>query len=110
MDLSSVVDLLNAAVVSKTGTAVAAVLLAVLVFALTKIPAVEAFVAKNPVLAKIATLVVAVVPAVVMTLAAKASFMDAAVTAVLTFLSAVGLGKLKDVVTTAVAKPADTTK
>jgi len=96
MDLSSVVDLLGTAVSSHPGTAVAALALAALVWVLQKVPAVSEFVAKTPILAHAATLVLAVVPAVVVTLSTSGSWVDALSTALLTFLSATGLKGVKD--------------
>lgn len=101
MDLSSLVDLLNAAVTSKSGTAVAALALAALVWVLQKVPAVKDFVAKNAVLAHVAMLVMAVVPAVVVSLSTTSSWMDALTTAVLTFLSALGVKGVADTVSPA---------
>ena len=95
MDL---LELLNAAITSKMGTAFAAFALALLSVGLQQIPAVKEFVAKSPVLSKVAMLVLAVVPAVVLSLTTTASWSEAALTALLTFLSALGLDSLKDVV------------
>lgn len=98
MDVQSLLDLLNSAVNSKMGTAFAAFALAALVFALQKVSVVKNFVEKQPVLSKVSMVVLAVVPAVVMSLTSKASWSDALMTAVLTLLGALGLGVVKDVV------------
>ncbi len=106
MDVAFLLDLLNSATVSKSGTAIAAFVLALLVygleFGLSKVDAVKAFLVKYPVVVKVTTLVLAVVPAVVMSLVEKASWVDAALTTVLTTLDALGLsgvgGELKELV------------
>lgn len=91
MDLSSLSDLLNAALASKSGMAVAALALALILWGLQKVPAVKAFVAKSPVLAHVAMLVVAVIPAVLVKLTSGATWLDVLATAVMTFLAAVGV-------------------
>lgn len=98
MDLS-LVNLLSSAMTSHSGTAIAALVLAALVFGLQKITVISDFVTKSPVLAHVVMLVVAVVPAaVVVTLSTSGSWVDALSTAVMTFLGAVGLKSVKDVV------------
>lgn len=106
MDLSSVVSLLNSATTSHSGTAIAALVLATLVWVLQKVPAVSDFVAKSPILAHVAMLVLAVVPAVVITLSTSGSWVDALSTAVVTFLAAVGVKGVKDTLTTSASAPA----
>lgn len=91
MDLTTLTGLLTAAVTSRTAMAIAAALLALLVWGLQKVPAIGAWVAKNPTLTHVATLVLAVVPAVIVSLTTTASWVDALTTALVTFLAAVGV-------------------
>lgn len=89
-------ELLNAAILSKSGTAVAALVLAGLVLLLQRLESVKKFFASSPALSKVSVLVVAVAPAVILSLTTKASWFDALMTAVLTGLGALGLDALKD--------------
>lgn len=97
MDVSSLAGLLGSAMSSHSGTAIAALALATVVWVLQKVPAVKDFVKSSPVLAHVATLVLAVVPAVVVTLSTNGSWLDGLSTAVVTFLAAVGVKGVKDV-------------
>lgn len=92
--LKALVDLLNVAVSSKMGTAIAAVVLATLVYLLQKVPYVKDLLAKSEVTKRVGMLFLAVAPAVVVSLSSKASWMDAALTAVLTLLGALGAEKV----------------
>lgn len=92
MDL---LELLNTAVTSKMGTAVAAFVLALFSVLLQQVPSIKAWADKSPVLSKVSMLVLAVVPAVVVSLTSTASWSEAALTAVLTGLGALGLGALQ---------------
>lgn len=83
-------NFLNLAVTSPTGTAVAAVVLSFLVYLLTRIPFVNTFVSQNVYLKHGVMLFLAVAPAVVVTLTSKSSWYEAVVTAVVTFLAALG--------------------
>lgn len=94
--LAYLFNLLNLAVTNKTATAVAAVALAVVVYGLKYVPVVKDFVAKDSKLETVATLVLAVAPAVVTTLSTSTSWYEAAMTALMTFLAAVGVKTAKD--------------
>lgn len=89
--LASFLNLLNLAVTSHLGTVIAAAALALVVWAVQKVPAVETFVASNAKLETLATLFLAVAPAVITTLSSTgATWSEALMTAVSTFLMAVG--------------------
>lgn len=92
--LKMLVDLFSMAVSSKMGTAIAAVVLAVLVYLLQKVPFVKDLLAKSEAASRVAMVFLAVAPAVVVSLSSKASWMDAALTAVLTLLGALGAEKV----------------
>ena len=101
MDLwTSFVTLLNMAVSSHAATVVAAAALAFVVWAVQKVPFVKTFVDSNPMLESVVTLFLAVAPAVITVLSTTgASWLDALMTAVSTFLMVLGgkaaLAKLK---------------
>lgn len=93
--LSTLADLLNMAVQTKTGMAVAAALLALTVWVLTKVPVVSGWLAgASSVVKKGVMVFLAVAPAVVVSLSSKASWYDAGMTALLTFLGALGVQKM----------------
>jgi hypothetical protein len=100
MDLwQSFVGLLNMAVSSHLGTVMAAAALAFLVWALNKVPFVKDWVAANPKLESVATVVLAVAPALITALSSATSWADAAVTAVSTLLMSLGALAAKDKLT-----------
>jgi len=74
MDFSALADLLNLAVSSKAGTVVAAAVLSLLMWLLTKVPVVSDLVSKDAVVNKIVMVFLAVAPAVVTSLTSKSSW------------------------------------
>ena len=92
--LVQIVDLLNKATTSNTGTAVAALVLSVLVFLLQRVPAISAALAKNAWVKRGAVMFLAVVPAVITSLTTKSSWYDAVVTAAITFLATLGVDSM----------------
>lgn len=89
--LQDILDLLVSAITSKTGTMIAAAVLSLMVWLLTKVKVVSDFIAGSSRLTKVVTLFLAVVPAVILSLTSKASWLDASLTAVLTFFGALGV-------------------
>lgn len=97
MDLwASFVSLLNMAVESHAGTVVAAAALAFVIWALQKLPVVKDYVAENAKLQTVVALFLAVAPGVVAALASGTSWTEALMTAVSTFLMALGAMTAKD--------------
>ena len=104
MDLTSLSQLLSSVLASPSAMMVAALVLSVVLFLLQKVQAVKDFVAKSPVLAHVAMLLVAVLPGVVVKLTSGASWVDVVTTAVMTFLAALGVQGVGNMLTA--AKPA----
>lgn len=91
---TALANFLNLAVSSKTGTAVAAVVLSTLLYLVQKVPFVSDLLAKSVFAKQGAMIFMAVAPAVVVSLTSKSSWYEALVTAVLTFLTATGVQTL----------------
>lgn len=91
---TALANFLNLAVTSKTGTAVAAVVLSTLLYLVQRVPFVSDLLSKSAFAKQAAMIFLAVAPAVVVTLSSKASWYEALVTAVLTFLTATGVQSL----------------
>lgn len=106
MDLTSISQLLTSVLASPSAMMIAALVLAVVLWALQQVQAVKDFVAKSPVLAHVAMLLVAVLPGLVAKLTSGASWVDVVTTAVMTFLAALGVQGVGTMLTA--AKPAAT--
>ena len=93
--LQALVDLLSMAVQSKTGTVIAAAALTLMMWVLGKVPVVSSWLSDaSATVKKVVMVFLAVAPAVVVSLNTKASWYEAGMTAVLTFLAAVGVQKM----------------